>query len=79
MKNKMERFNALKAMNTLVKLLNNEDAYFEWINTVEDEADDESLMETVEIEDIFKEAVSDFRNIMKRYGKDGFYLDGKVY
>lgn len=74
MKKTQERFELLKAMNTIVKMLNHEGGYYEWINTIPDEADDEELLDCCEYDDIFKEACESFRDIMKQYGKDGFYL-----
>ena len=40
-----ERYEIMKAMNTLVMALNNEDAYMEWIQTVPDQATDDDLMD----------------------------------
>lgn len=74
MKKTQERFEMLKAMNTIVKMLNNEGGYYEWITTIPDEADDEELLDCCQYDEIFKEACESFRDIMKRYGKDGFYL-----
>lgn len=76
----MERFEMLKAMNTLVKLMNNEEAYYEWIYIIPDQADDEELMDIVQnYPDILKDAVDCFKDVYKRYAKDGFYVDKKLY
>lgn len=69
-----ERFEILKSMNTLIKAMNNEEAYLEWIYLIPDQADDDELMECAEDSEIFKEACELFRALLKRYGKDGFYL-----
>lgn len=77
-----EKYEVIKAMNTIVKSLNNENAYFGvWIFTVPDEADEEDLEDFAEEENdnLFKAAVNDFTFIMKHYLKDGIYIDRKVY
>lgn len=76
----METFEMLKAMNTLVKLMNNEGAYMEWIYIIPDQADDEELMDIVtNYPDIVKDAVECFNDICKSYAQDGYYVDKKVY
>lgn len=76
----MERFEMLKAMNTLVKLMNNEAAYMEWIYIIPDQADDDELMDTaMNYPDIFKDAVDCFKDIYERYANDGFYADKQLY
>lgn len=81
--NVLERFETLKAMNTLVKSLNNEEAYYgNWIYIVPDEASDEDLMEIASEdyqEQTFNDAVKCFIGIMCHYTLDGFYIGGKVY
>ena len=79
-KDLQERYEAIKAMNFLVKNLNNEEAYYTaWIDVVPDEADDEELRDCAEDIEIFKWAVDRFRFIMQKYAKDGFYLGDDLY
>lgn len=74
----LEKFEILKAMNLLVKSMNNEDAYDEWICTIPDQAGDEELMEIAADEDesVYCEACHDFRRICDRYLCDGIYVGG---
>ena len=82
-KNILERYEAIKAMNTLVKCLNNEEAYYDrWIYVVPDEASDDELMEIASEdyqEDTFKEASILFLQLMNEYGSDGLYIDDTLY
>lgn len=85
----MERFELLKAMNTIISMMNDEGAYFEWIYTIPDCATDEELMEiSIDADedygtefDIFAEAVKEFSRIIRTYGGGGIYCDhsDKVY
>lgn len=69
----IDKFELLKAMNLLVRAMNNEDAYMEWIETIPDGATDEDMMGIAADEDetIFDEACSDFRRICRDYLSDG--------
>lgn len=80
-KKALERFEVLKAMNTVMRYMNNEEAYFAWIVTIPDEADDEELMDIAcNYTDIFREAVELFAEIFPAYYQDGgLYVAGKVY
>lgn len=71
----IEKFEILKAMNLLVKSMNNEDAYERWIYTVPDQAGDDELMYIAADEDesIFREACQDFRRICHDYLDDGIF------
>lgn len=88
----LEKYEALKAMNTLVKMLNNEEAYYgSWIYIIPDEASDDELMEIAadepfkasdgEIIDLYADAVSCFLKLINKYGSrdGGFYIGRKVY
>ena len=81
LKRQNEKFELLKAMNTIVKSLNNEEAYYgDWIYIVPDEADDEELQEIAfEDEETFVDAVKSFKRCMKHYLKDGFYIADNLY
>lgn len=75
-----ERFEALKSMNTIIKSMNDENAYSTWIWVIPDEADDEELQEIAEEdEESFKEACDLFAKLVQKYMKYGLYIDGKVY
>jgi len=74
-----ERYEITKAMHTIVRLMNNEDAYMQWILIVPDEASDEDLWDVAEDDELFADACGAFKSIMKHFGKDGFYIDKKVW
>lgn len=80
-KNAQERFEALKAMNFLIRTLNDETAYYhKWIWIIPDEAADDELEDIAENDiETFKEAVQCFKSIMKNYTEDGFYFGDEVY
>lgn len=79
-KRKQRRYEVLKAMNTIVKNLNNEDGYDYWCYTIPDCADDDELLEIAfDDEDTFIEAVDSFKRIMKSCLEDGLYIAGKLY
>ena len=75
----MNKYEVLKSMNTIVKYLNNEEAYFRWIIIIPDGADDEELMDCAKDEEIFADSVSCFKSIMADYLDDGIYIDRKLY
>ena len=74
-----ERYEIMKAMHTLVMAMNNEDAYLEWIMTVPDEASEDDLMDIATDDELFAEACAAFKSAVRDYGKDGFYIDKKVW
>lgn len=76
-----EKFEILKAMNTLIRALNNEEAYYgDWVYTIPDEVDDAELQEIAfEDEETFEEAVYSFKRCMMYYLSDGLYIGGKLY
>ena len=69
------RYEAIKSMNTIIKLMNDEEAYFDWINYVPDEASLSDLMDIAEDEELYKDCEELFFNICKTYGKYGLYTD----
>lgn len=80
MKNVQERFEALRSMNTIIKSMNDEDAYSAWIWTIPDEADDDELREIAEEdEETFEDACKLFAKLVKKHMKYGLYIDGEVY
>lgn len=74
MKHILGNFRALKYMNGLVLMMNNEEAYGEWIWIVPDEASDDDLLQIAEDEESFKEVEQEFFRIAKIYGEDGLYI-----
>lgn len=76
----IEKFEMMKAMNLIIKSMNDETPYFDdWILLIPDEADDYDLMMCAENEEIFKDACILFRALIKEYGKSGFYVGEEVY
>lgn len=74
-----ERYEIMKAMNTLVMAMNNEDAYMEWILTVPDQATDDDLMDIAKDDGLFADACAAFKSAMHDYSEDGFYIDKRVW
>ena len=74
------KFEMVKSMNTIVKELNNEEAYYGmWIYIVPDEATDEDFRDIAEDEELFVDTVNCFKSIMEHYMKDGLYIGDKLY
>lgn len=76
-----EKYELVKAMNAIVKSLNNEEAYYNhWIDIVPDEADDDDLYDIAIDEELFNDTVKLFKRNMREYLKDGIYVGGdEVY
>lgn len=76
-----EKYELVKAMNTIVKSLNNEEAYYNhWIYIVPDGADDDDLYDIATDEELFNDTVKCFKRNMREYLKDGIYVGGnEVY
>ena len=63
-----DRFENIKAMNTIVKSINNEGAYYNhWIYIVPDCADDEDFMTIAFDEETFTDAVGCFKRLLQSY------------
>jgi len=78
----LERFNALKAMNTIVRLANDEAVYCEWIYIIPDQADDEELMDiAMDQPDTYADACGLFLRLMrsKSMKNGGLYIGAEVY
>ena len=75
----LERYKLMKAMHTIVRTMNNEDAYYEWINIVPDEADDNELMDIAQDDELFADSCNAFKSIMQVYGDDGFCNNNKAW
>jgi len=70
----------VKAMHTVIKAMNNEEAYCSWINTVPDEPSDDDFYFIAGNDDSMNEVCTDFWLIVRAYGSDGFYVGGdKAY
>lgn len=74
-----ERFEQLKAMHTIIMSMNDEGAYMSWIYLIPDQADDDDLLMCAEDEEIFADACTSFRSLIREYGGSGFYIGKKVY
>lgn len=76
----MNKIEILKAMNTIILALNNEEAYFDsWILTVPDEATDEDFEYIAGDLELFTDAVKLFKELMKEYLDDGLYIGDILY
>lgn len=70
----------VKSMDTIVKELNNEEAYYgKWIYIVPDGADDEDFYDIAVDEELFVDTVKCFKGIMRNYLKDGIYIGDILY
>ena len=74
-----KRFEQLKAMHTIIMSMNDEQAYMSWIYLIPDQADDEDLLMCAEDEEIFADACTKFRSLIRDYGGSGFYIGKQVY
>lgn len=74
-----DRFANLKAMNELIKSMNNEDAYFEWINLIPDQACDEDLLDIAQDQELFDDSVNLFIRLCEEYIEDGLFIGGILY
>lgn len=75
-----DKFEALKAMDTLAKAVNDESFYYgRWIELIPDEADDEELLEIAQEDDeTFSDAVRCFINYFSEYAQEGgLYIGGE--
>lgn len=74
-----ERFEQLKAMHTIIMSINDESAYMSWIYLIPDQADDDDLLMCAEDEEVFADACTKFRSLIREYGGSGFYIGKDVY
>lgn len=82
-----ERFAAIIAMDTLVKCMNDENAYMSWIYLVPDCANEYDFIDFAANEDdteenqYFDEAVALFKKLWEKYAneKSGLYIGEKAY
>ena len=78
-KEELNKFETLKGMNTIVKNLNNEEAYFKWIEIVPDEATDDDIVDVVADDELFRDAVHLFKELMRDYLEDGLCIGAILY
>ena len=74
-KMRKSRIDDLKAMDRLMRSMNNEEAFMDWIVIFPDGASEEDYADIAEDEGQFEECVLEFLSVMKRYMKDGLCLD----
>lgn len=74
-----ERKHMMISMNNIIISLNNEDAYYEWINIIPDNVETEELYDIATDNELFNDVTKLFMSIIKRYIKDGLYIDGELY
>ncbi len=68
----LERFQLLKAMDTVIGSLANDDAFFIWTKCIPREAADDDLMDLVLDDHRFDTICFTFRLCLQKWGKDGF-------
>lgn len=77
-----DRINCLRAMNTLIQSANDETVYFNWINIVPDQAEEDDFVEiAMNQPDTFAEACGLFLRLMccRDMDEGGLYIGGEVY
>lgn len=77
--NTKERAEFVQSMNDIVRHLNDENAYSRWIEVVPDGAEQANFEYIADEEELFDETVYLFKNIMKRYLKNGIYIGKTCY
>lgn len=74
-----ERYQIVKGMHEIIRCMNNEEAYMDWIYTVPDGASDEDLRDIAEDDTLFAETCKAFKSIFTAYQEDGFFIDNKLW
>ena len=74
-----KRIALLKAQHEIIKYMNNEEAYMEWINIVPDCPTEDDFEFIAEDEELFADAMECFKDIMNTYLDDGIYIGNKLY
>lgn len=69
----------LKAMDTVVTCINDEEAYMWWVNIVPDQATESDFRFIVEDDEEYEAAVRVFGQICKNFLETGIYIDGDLY
>jgi len=62
----IERFEIVKAMHEIIRCMNNEEAYMDWINTVPDEPSNDDFEYIAGNDELFAETCTAFKSIFKR-------------
>ena len=75
---KQSRIDDLKAMDRLMRSMNNEEAFMCWICIFPDGAIEDDYADIAEDEEQFEECVLEFLSVMRRYMKDGLCLDSEA-
>lgn len=75
----VDRTEHVKAMNMIVRNLNDESAYMEWITWVPDEAQEVDFVDIADDEELFDDVCRIFCNLIGRYRKHGFCFGSKAY
>lgn len=70
-----ERIEALKGMHTLMMHMNDEEAYYSWINWFPDEPQEEDFVDTAKDNELFSDIVNAFERITKSFICDGYYFE----
>ena len=74
-----ERYQIVKGMHEIIRCMNNEEAYMDWIYTVPDGASDENLRDIAEDDTLFAETYKAFKSIFTAYQEDGLFIDNKLW
>ena len=71
------RYTLLNSMHTIVQLMNDEGAYFKWIDIIPDCASPEELMDCAESDEILADAIHLFHKLVHLYAeRSGYCIDG---
>ena len=74
-----ERYQIAKVMHEIIRCMNNEDAYMEWIDIVPDEPTDEDFREIAQSDMLFAETCKAIKSIFTEYAEDGLFIDGQLW
>lgn len=78
-KDDKERFEVVKAMNTLMKCINNDGIYIRWTLVVPLGASDSDLMEIATDKQLFYETINLFKRLWSGAERFGLYISEDVY
>lgn len=80
-KSAIQKYEVLKAMNTIIAFMNHDGANYEWDAIMDCNSNNMDVCESVTMQnmDIMDYAVETFIDIVKRYGDYGMYIGNKVY
>lgn len=69
------RVNVLKCMHYIMTVMNDENAYFDWIDFMPDSPTDDDFAEVASDDDLFNRVTLAFMDICKSYGAYGVFVD----